>query len=148
MSIPLDQAPRAHYDHVTKKLVLNMDHFCPWMFNVVGFRNYRFFVSFLFYVLAACVYGVFLTTVPFVGFIRHDHSQGREFELGGDGGGFSARNAVTYTFIIAVTIGFAVGLLFFWHLYLIFTAQTTIEFYGNQTKAYRARARGQRYRNP
>ena len=30
------KAPRAHYDHVTKKLVLNMDHYCPWMFNVVG----------------------------------------------------------------------------------------------------------------
>jgi DHHC palmitoyltransferase len=25
--------PRSHYDHVTKMLVLNMDHFCPWMFN-------------------------------------------------------------------------------------------------------------------
>ena len=31
----LRKAPRAHYDHITKKLVLNMDHFCPWMFNVV-----------------------------------------------------------------------------------------------------------------
>jgi palmitoyltransferase len=25
--------PRSHYDHVTKILVLNMDHYCPWMFN-------------------------------------------------------------------------------------------------------------------
>ena len=25
--------PRAHYDHVTKCLVLNLDHYCPWMFN-------------------------------------------------------------------------------------------------------------------
>lgn len=25
--------PRSHYDHITKTLVLNMDHFCPWMFN-------------------------------------------------------------------------------------------------------------------
>jgi hypothetical protein len=25
--------PRAHYDHVTKSLVLNLDHYCPWMFN-------------------------------------------------------------------------------------------------------------------
>lgn len=23
------KAPRAHYDHLTKKLVLNMDHYCP-----------------------------------------------------------------------------------------------------------------------
>jgi palmitoyltransferase len=26
--------PRSHYDHVTKTLVLNLDHYCPWMFNV------------------------------------------------------------------------------------------------------------------
>jgi palmitoyltransferase len=25
--------PRSHYDHVSKQLVLNMDHYCPWMFN-------------------------------------------------------------------------------------------------------------------
>lgn len=25
------KAPRSHYDHVTHKLVLNMDHYCPWM---------------------------------------------------------------------------------------------------------------------
>jgi palmitoyltransferase len=25
--------PRSHYDHVSRSLVLNMDHYCPWMFN-------------------------------------------------------------------------------------------------------------------
>ena len=25
--------PRSHYDHVTKLLILNLDHYCPWMFN-------------------------------------------------------------------------------------------------------------------
>ena len=25
--------PRSHYDHVTKQLILNLDHYCPWMFN-------------------------------------------------------------------------------------------------------------------
>ena len=33
--------PRSHYDHVMKALVLNMDHYCPWMFNCVGYFNYR-----------------------------------------------------------------------------------------------------------
>ncbi len=30
----LPKPPRSHYDFVTKSLVLNMDHYCPWMFNV------------------------------------------------------------------------------------------------------------------
>lgn len=25
--------PRSHFDHVSKSLVLNLDHYCPWMFN-------------------------------------------------------------------------------------------------------------------
>lgn len=25
--------PRSHYDHVSRSLVLNLDHYCPWMFN-------------------------------------------------------------------------------------------------------------------
>jgi hypothetical protein len=25
--------PRSHYDHVSKLLILNFDHYCPWMFN-------------------------------------------------------------------------------------------------------------------
>lgn len=25
--------PRSHFDHVSKKLILNLDHYCPWMFN-------------------------------------------------------------------------------------------------------------------
>lgn len=29
--------PRSHYDHVTKSLVMNLDHYCPWMFNTSKF---------------------------------------------------------------------------------------------------------------
>ena len=29
--------PRSHYDHVSKSLVLCLDHYCPWMFNASKF---------------------------------------------------------------------------------------------------------------
>lgn len=57
--------PRSHYDHITKVLVLNMDHFCPWMFNTVGYFNYRYFCNFLLFVFWGMAYGTYITFKPF-----------------------------------------------------------------------------------
>ena len=35
----LPKAPRSHFDHVTQSLILNMDHYCPWMFNTSKFYD-------------------------------------------------------------------------------------------------------------
>ena len=60
----------------------------------------------------------------------------------------SARAAVLFTFVLSVSVGIAVTVLLGWHVYLVLSAQTTIEFYGNQTRKLRARVRGQRYHIP
>lgn len=37
--------PRSHYDHVSKTLVLCLDHYCPWMFNASKYiENYHLFM--------------------------------------------------------------------------------------------------------
>eukprot|EP01065_Artemidia_motanka_P038685 TRINITY_DN47540_c0_g1_i1.p1 TRINITY_DN47540_c0_g1~~TRINITY_DN47540_c0_g1_i1.p1 ORF type:complete len:375 (+),score=57.79 TRINITY_DN47540_c0_g1_i1:52-1125(+) len=48
--------PRSHYDRLTQRLVLNMDHFCPWVANTVGFYNRKFFVLFLVYCSMTCLW--------------------------------------------------------------------------------------------
>lgn len=137
------KAPRSHYDHVTNKLVLNMDHYCPWMFNVVGYANYRYFVLFLFWVTVACAYGAAITAQPFIAMAwpaphrRIWRPKSKQ-----------ARSAVTFTCVLAVSVGAAVFVLFSWHAYLVATCQTTIEFYGNATLRHRARSRGLVFRNP
>ena len=54
---------RSHFCSVTRRVVLNMDHFCPWVINTVGFYNRKFFVLFLFYTMLACSW-VVLTALP------------------------------------------------------------------------------------
>ena len=50
--------------------------------------------------------------------------------------------------MITLSVGIAITLLMGFHIYLVLSAQTTIEFYGNRVKAYRARRRGEVWSNP
>mmetsp|Transcript_29890 Transcript_29890/g.87253 ORF Transcript_29890/g.87253 Transcript_29890/m.87253 type:complete len:515 (+) Transcript_29890:165-1709(+) len=150
--------PRSHYDHVTKNLVLNMDHFCPWMFNTIGYLNYRYFCNFLFYVWVSMIYGTILTAVPFrnmngirvrdqvkmskaAGFQTAQHMM-RMVPIPED------RTALTFAFMLCLSIGIAILVLGGFHSYLMLTAQTTIEFHGNFAKRRGAARRGSTWNNP
>lgn len=150
--------PRSHYDHVTRTLVLNMDHYCPWMFNVVGFFNYRYFVNFLFFTFLGMSYGTIISWQPF--FNIKDATMKKQIRLSREQGFASPqhlmsmvplpkeRTAVAFTFMLCLSVGIAVSILLLFHIYLIFSSQTTVEFYGNWQKNRNAKNLGTIWINP
>ena len=158
--------PRSHYDHVTKALVLNMDHYCPWMFNVVGYFNYRYFFNFLTFVTLALWYGTAVCYISFgyIGSVEYkkqirtsatannSHSSGSSSSGGSSNRMFvkhiqtnpyiptpNERTPITLGFMLCICLGLAVFCLFIFHLYLILSAQSTIEFHGNWSKRRRSK---------
>jgi len=55
---------------------------------------------------------------------------------------------IVFSCVLALSVSIAVGILLFWHVYLIATGQTTIEWYNNRMHTADARKRGATYANP
>mmetsp|Transcript_38237 Transcript_38237/g.64103 ORF Transcript_38237/g.64103 Transcript_38237/m.64103 type:complete len:330 (-) Transcript_38237:109-1098(-) len=55
--------PTAHYCREARRVVVRMDHYCPWVNNVVGMFTQKYFLLFLLYTFLCCVFsGITLTS--------------------------------------------------------------------------------------
>lgn len=99
-----------------------MDHHCPWMHNCIGFFNYRFFFVFLFYMWIGCGYTTYMASIPL------QASDGEE-----------DNTHVLFTFVLALAVFFSLTGLFWFHVYLVLSAQTTVDFYAHRRRRRQAR---------
>jgi len=130
---------RAHHCSICRRCVMKMDHHCPWINNCAGFGNYRHFCLFMLFLALGCIFIILVFGNNFWDIIMHVRRRR---------GTRQQRQCIMTSFMICSSILLAICLLGGFHVYLVLTNQSTIEFQTNMIKRREARKNGEYFRNP
>lgn len=110
---------RSHYCNITRRPVLNLDHFCPWVANAVGFKNRKFFILFCFYGMLSSTFAA-ITLAPYA--LRLNRKVDRNsYES------VTNRALALMAFIMDTTFAIALSLFTFGHFYMASQNTTSLE---------------------
>ena len=116
---------RSHHCHICNTCVCRMDHHCPWVNTCVGYQNHRYFVLFLFYLWVACSYiGINLALVMF-SILKVDNHFYYEWN-----------SQISFLMVLCFSVALTMTGFLGWHLYLVLSNQTTIEFQFNKIQQF------------
>jgi len=106
---------RCHHCRVCRTCILKMDHHCPWIYNCVGFKNYKYFFLLLLY---SCI-DLHLIMWSMV------ESVVRSWDVDTP---FATMFFVLFGETLSIFLGILLTTFFGFHIWLMLKAMTTIEF--------------------
>jgi hypothetical protein len=107
---------RCHHCRVCKACILKMDHHCPWIYNCVGFANYKWFFLLLLYAVLDCHLIVWTMAESVKRCVDEPDTR------------FVTMFMTFFTETLSLFLAVLTTLFFGFHIWLMMKAMTTIEF--------------------
>jgi hypothetical protein len=112
---------RCHHCKVCGMCILKMDHHCPWIYNCVGFHNYKYFFLLLLYAVIDTHLIVWTMSDSVAWYVE-------------DGASFRRTFMALFCVTLAASLSIILTLFWLFHVWLMFKGLTTIEFCEKRTK--------------